>query len=127
MPIKCIIITESLVNGSLPESLIKYEERRYPHLMSGVEPVEIILLQVPESEVPRAAFDLSEVLLPRKFYAHFVTIDALCIVYPGCVYVLKRGDADSLRRCKAMGRMFDVPEDQMPFEAMFEVDHPNVQ
>lgn len=126
MPIKCITITESLVNGSLPETLGRYEERRYAHLLSGVEPVEIILLQVPASELPRAAFELSEILLPQKFYAHFVTSDALYVVYPGCVYVLKRGDSESLLRCKSIGTMFNVPEDQMPFEEMFEVDHPNV-
>ena len=141
--VKGIVIRESLRNGELPRELSPFVADRYQYFLGGMLEVEIIVLRVDEQMVPNAACLLAETLIPQGYYAHFVQFllaktlapqgycdyfvfpDRLWVVFPNSVVIAPYGDTEALQRCRTLGRRYGIPEDQMPFEAMFEVDHPN--
>ena len=122
---KGLIIRESLRDGTMPSELIPRIVDQYTHALGGGKGVEIIVLKMDQSEVPSAAFLLAKHLVDEEYYAHFVCGNRLCVVFPNIVCFVIKGDKVSLERSLSIGRLCKVPDDQMPFEAMFEVDHPN--
>lgn len=125
MKVKGLVILESLWDCVIPSELVPLVTDRYAHQLEGAGRVEILVLQVAESDLLSAAVLLSKHLVAEKYYAHFVWEKTLCVVFPHIIcFALKENEA-TIEHSKSVGRMFNVPDEQMPFEAMFEVDHPN--
>lgn len=120
-----IVLQESLVGRKLPESCRGLQARRYPHLLSGVTPVEIIELVVPNGIVREIALELSSALETHGFYAHLLDGHRMLVVLPGEVLLVRRGDRATELAAQAAGRKYGIPMAQMRFEDMFEVDHPD--
>lgn len=125
MNIRGIIIRESLASGKLPALLEEQLTRTYTHYLDGKVPVEILLVTLPQADLPQATFALAHNLHPTGYYAHFIeNRSRLYIVFPGCICIATKGDAGSIAVAKVVGRSFSIPDRQMHFELMFEKDHP---
>lgn len=141
--VKGIVIRESLRDGELPGKLLPFVATRYQHSLAGIREVEILVLRINAQMLSDAATILAESLLPKGYYAHFVETlpteflapqgfldyfvlpDRLWIVFPRSVVIAHWGDSEAFQRCRILGRGFDIPDDQMPFEALFDKDHPH--
>ena len=118
-----MIIAESLTDPNLlmdPEWAIV---DRYPMLMDGKYPIEIVIVDVSRSLLLNALEKIERTLLPTKYYAHFVDGATMYVVYPSTLSVVRRDDQESMRRCLEVGRLFEVPEAQLPIEKMFQFGH----
>lgn len=109
----------------MPDHVDSFVTKQYEHLLSGEAAVEILVLEVSRSEFYSIAFALAEHMLDEGFYAHFIDGDRLWVIFPNCVCTALRGDTTAIERCRAFGRSFKVPEEQMPFDQLFVKDHPN--
>jgi hypothetical protein len=125
MKVKGLVIIESLHDHVLPPELVPLVTDRYDHQLEGADHVEILVLQVDELNVLSAAASLSKHLIAENYYAHFVWEKTLCIVFPHIICFALKENEVTIEHSKSVGRMFNIPDEQMPFEAMFEVDHPN--
>lgn len=98
----------------------------YQYNLEGDEatPVSICVVEIPADKVASTTLLLAKRLVPKRYYAHFVAGNLLYVVFPMCVYLVIRGDRSSAEHCRLIGRMFDIPDEQMPFEGLFEDDHP---
>ncbi|HEY7483622.1 MAG TPA: hypothetical protein VH912_04100 [Streptosporangiaceae bacterium] len=120
-----IVFRESLVAGSLPAEPPATVARRYRYLLDGTFPVEVIELRVAARAAPALAMRLAEALHPARYYAHIVGADRMYVIFPSCVAIVRRGDAESAGRAQEVGRRFGIPMRQMRFLEMFEIDHPD--
>lgn len=125
MPIRGLIVRESLRDRRIPEQLASNITRCYPHALGGEDPVEIVELEVEAADLLQVAFGLSDRLVPRKYYCHFVDSEQMLVVFPGCVCTVRIGDGEGAGRCRSIGALFGIPESQMRFEEMFHHDHPD--
>jgi hypothetical protein len=122
---RAIVLRESLTDGHLPARLPGRVVRRYPHLLSGVLPVEVIEITLAQEDVPVVAFALAGCLVPEGFYAHLVSEDLMIVVFPRCITQIPRHDADAVVRAQRIGQTFGIPLNQMRFAEMFTTDHPD--
>lgn len=122
---RAVVIRESLVGGQLPAELPLGEPREYPHLLDEATPIHIIEFPVTAEAALPAAMQLAEVLLPEKYYAHLVLEADMLIAFPNTVIHLRRNDQQAERQAQAIGRTFAIPDEQMRFLEMFDVDHPD--
>ena len=122
---RAIVLRESLTEGDLPAGLPGRVVRRYPHLLSGVLPVEVIEITVAPEDVPVVAFALAGCLVPDGFYAHLLSEDLMIVVFPGCITQIPRHDADAVVRAQRIGETFGISLNQMRFAEMFTTDHPD--
>ncbi|MFI9640896.1 hypothetical protein ACIG87_12650 [Micromonospora sp. NPDC051925] len=120
-----LVLMESLTDGRLPMPLPAVVVRRYPHLLGGTLPVQIAELAVTRHRVLAVAMQVAKVLLPKRFYAHFLDDERMYVVFPNCVTVVLRDDPVSADTARAVGALFDIPAVQMRFEEMFVNDHPD--
>lgn len=127
MSARGLIIRESLTDDALPEALLPYVTKRYTHLLGGIKPVEVAVLEAPANSIPEVAGTLAARLRFPGYYAHFIDGDRLWVIFPHCICFVLRGDQASADRCVAIGSLFGIPENQMKFQALFEVDHPNAR
>ncbi len=126
MTARGIVIRESIIGQILPSELDTYVVKKYPYKMDGVVPVEILVLEVGETELSSVLFVFMELLI-EGYYAHFVEAekDKLYVVFPHNVCVVLRNDEITAERCRAIGRTYNIPVVQMSFEELFEEDHPH--
>ncbi|MGW5515364.1 hypothetical protein [Nocardia africana] len=122
---RAVVIRESLAGGELPAGLVTSEGREYPHLLDEATPIHIIEFPVAAVTALQVAMQLSESLLPQKYYAHLVRDDDMLIAFPNTVVRLRRNDTAGERNAQAIGRVFAIPDEQMRFLEMFAVDHPD--
>ena len=121
--VRGMIIKESLTDpGLLSDAAWKIVER-YPMRMDGKFPIEIVMVDVHRDALLGTLEKIGEGLLPIRFYAHFVDGATMYVVYPRTVSVVRCGDEVSARRCIEVGRLFEVPEAQLPIEKMFQFGH----
>ncbi len=118
-----MILAESLTDQSVIEGGQFKIEDRYPMLMDGVTPVEVVMVSVATSCLLPALVDISKALLPRRFYAHFVDGDLMYVVFPSTISVVEKSSKSDAVTCIEVGRKFDVPESQLPIERMFSFRH----
>lgn len=121
---RAIIIEESLKGGGLPSGFYGTRVKEYKHPLDEDTMITIIELAVAERHALDAGMALSRVLLPRLYYAHLLSDQSMYVVFPNCVMYLARGDEAGQQQARAIGRTFDIPDSQMRFLEMFEVDHP---
>ncbi|MFD7614386.1 hypothetical protein [Streptomyces sp. NPDC059828] len=125
--LRAVVITESLVGGSLPETFSGMEDRRYPHLMDERTPVEIIELTVPSERAPGLALELAAALKPRLYYAHLLDEERMLVAFPRTVVEIPRGDTEAIARARAVGALFGIPAGQLRFAEMWDTDHPDAR
>jgi hypothetical protein len=127
MAFRGLIIQESLPEGVLRSVFDSYITHEYEYALEGENSpsVTICVVDVPESNLSEVMFLLADQLFPLRYYAHFVMTDRIAVVFPKCVYFVGKDDVDGAETCRKIGRMFDIPDEQMPFEALFYNDHPN--
>jgi hypothetical protein len=123
--VRGIVLRESLVDGVLPMPMSATVVRRYPHLLDGRTPVEVIELAVTRDRTLAVAMQLAQALLPERFYAHLVDDTRMYVCFPNCLVVVHRGDDDSIRQAQEIGARFGIPARQMRFGEMFDNDHPD--
>jgi hypothetical protein len=118
-----MIIKESLGDLGLLSNPVLNVVEKYPMRMDGKYPIEIIMVDVSGDGLAETLALVSEKLLPKKFYAHFVDGDLMYVVYPWTISVVKRHDDASARACIEVGATFDVPAAQLPIHKMFNFGH----
>lgn len=121
--VRGMIIKESLADPCLLAEADWRIVERYPMRMDGKIPIEVFIVEVDRDSLPEALETVAGGLLPSKFYAHFVDGATMYVVYPLTVSVVQRSDPPSARRCIEVGRVFDIPEAQLPIEKMFQFGH----
>ncbi len=124
-PFRTVVIRESLVGRELPADLRGTVTREYPHLLDEATPINIIELDVEPGAALDAAMQLAGALLPTKYYAHLLSELEMYIAFPNTVVRLQHGDDQGTRQAQAIGRTFAIPDEQMRFLEMFDVDHPD--
>lgn len=127
MKARALAIVEGLREQRVPTCLGAYVVSQYTHLMDNERPVQIVVFEVDRDEVYVFGVMLSRALAAREYYAHIVVDNELIIVFPECLCLASRGDRVSFDRARAIGAVFGVPQHQMPFESMLDVDHPNAK
>jgi hypothetical protein len=121
--IRGMILTESLIDQSyLVRGNFKIEER-YPMLMDGIKPVEVVIISIEKSNLFTTLIDISKLLLPKGFYAHFVEYNLMYVVYPSTITVVEKGNKLDSQLCIELGHRFGIPEYQLPIDRMFEFRH----
>lgn len=123
---RAIVILESLRDNTIPAELDSLKRiTTYRHALDVDQPITITELAVPDNDGLQVAMVLARALEPTKYYAHLVGDGLLLIAFPHAVVRAARGDADALAAAKKVGAVFAIPEDQMRFGEMFDVDHPD--
>ncbi|MCX4098042.1 hypothetical protein [Nocardia sp. alder85J] len=122
---RAVVIRESLLGEKLPADLPAIGAREYPHLLDEATPIHIIEFPVDQDAALNVAMQLAEALLPEKYYAHLVRDTDMLIAFPNTIVRLRVGDEPGERRVRAIGRTFAIPDEQMRFLEMFDVDHPD--
>lgn len=120
-----IVLRESLAGGALPMPMPATVVRRYPYLLDGRTPVEVIELAVTHERALAVAMQLAQALLPERFYAHLLDDMRMYVCFPNCLVVVHRGDEASIRQAQEIGARFGIPARQMRFGEMFDNDHPD--
>jgi hypothetical protein len=120
-----IVLRESLVNGALPMPMPATVVRRYPYLLDGRTPVEVIELAVTQRHALVVAMQFAEALLPEGFYSHLLDDTRMYVCFPHCLVLVRRGDEASVRQAQEIGARFGIPVRQMRFGEMFDNDHPD--
>jgi hypothetical protein len=123
--VRGILLREGLVGGAVPMPMPATVVRRYPHLLDGRTPVEVIELAVTRDRALAVAMQLAQALLPERFYAHLVDDTRMYVCFPNCLVVVRRGDDGSVRQAQEIGARFGIPARQMRFGEMFANDHPD--
>ncbi|MGQ0776167.1 MAG: hypothetical protein ACT4NY_17365 [Pseudonocardiales bacterium] len=123
--VRGIVLKESLVHGDLPMPMSATVVRRYPYLLDGRMPVEVIELAVTRKWVLAVAMQIAEALLPGRFYAHLLDSARMYVCFPNCLVLVQRGENDSVQRAQEIGTRFGIPIRQMRFAEMFDRDHPD--
>jgi len=121
-----IFIRESLIDGRLPAGLEEMVIDQHSHMLGGIEPVQILVTSSPLDRLPEMAMAVSFSLIPKRFYAHFIDAKLLWVIFPKMICFVPQGDSVAADRVRTVGRMFAIQEKQMPFEELFEHDHPNI-
>ncbi len=107
----------------MPEVVAHHAVHTYPFLLNGA-PVHITVVRVPMDKFPAALLGVSEAIAPERYYAHFILDEMLYVSFPGVICSIRKGDGLAMQTAKAIGTMFRIPMEQMPFEGLFTEDHP---
>ncbi len=120
-----LVIDESLGPCGRPKWLNRHVHSTHQHLLDGKTSIKVLEVLIEASEIESVALALSQCLLPRQFYIHFVGSSNMFIVFPKCVCVVDREDQSTAEQCRRIGEVFGIPAEQMQFERLFDHDHPN--
>lgn len=119
------IVIESSLTRALPNDWQTRLLSRRAHRLDGLEEIIVLEFRVDAADDGRAALDLAARLRAPGFYAHIIRGDRLIVVFPNTIFVLERGDSNMIDRCSTYGRSLAIPDSQMRFHRMFDVDHPD--
>lgn len=121
-----IVLRQSLQTEVLPEEITRWVADEHAHLLSGKDAVDVLVLLCPYQDLCQLLATLARQLKPTRYYAHFVSGDTMYVVFPSCIVLVARGDEVMAQRARDIGAVYRVPDVEMKFEQLFEVDHPNV-
>ena len=121
-----IVLRQSLQTKVLPEEITRWVADKHAHLLSGKDEVEVLVLLCPCQDLWQLLSTLARQLKPTRYYAHIVSGDTMYVVFSSCIVQLARGDQVMAQRAREIGAVYGVPDVEMKFEQLFEVDHPNV-
>lgn len=124
--VRGLVVRQSLVSSELPETLTRFVTNEHTHLLSGTEPVDIVVLQCREDELWPLLTVLARQLKPTRYFAHFISGSTMYVVFPSCIVLVSRNDQATAKRAREIGAIFGIPNMEMKFEQMFELDHPDV-
>ena len=126
LSLRGIILRESLISEKLPIGLEEYLINTQSIILGDLgKKVEVLTVNIPKSDLPAFAFALADNLRPIGYYAHFIeNNDRLYIIYPKAICIADRNNEETIAQCKKIGGIYSIPENQMPFELMFDEDHP---
>ncbi len=125
MDVRGVFIRESLIDRRLPAGLEEMVIDQHQHMLGSVEPVQIVVTLSSAERLSEMAMAVSFSLIPKRFYAHFINGNLLCVIFPKIICFVHKGDSATFDRVRAVGRTFAIPDKQMPFEELFKYDHPN--
>lgn len=121
-----IVLRQSLQTEVLPEEIARWVADQHPHLLSGKDEVDVLVLLCPHQELWELLVTLARQLKPTRYYAHFVSGDTMYVVFPSCIALLARDDELTAHRARDIGAVYGIPDVEMKFEQLFKMDHPNV-
>jgi hypothetical protein len=119
------IVLESSLASELPQEWDRRLLSRRVHRLGSLSDAVVLEYSVKAATEQQAAFELAARLRAPGFYAHIVRDDSLIVIFPSAIFLLKEYDADTIKRCREFGLTLGIPGDQMQFELMFTVDHPD--
>lgn len=122
---KLVLIEES-VEGPIPGELLGRREKRFGTTLANDAAVTVSESEIDDARAEEVIIALAKRLLPARYYCHVVRNAEFLVAFPNCVVVVKRDDQESAELCRAVGRRFAIPDVEMQFERMFEVDHPDL-
>ena len=125
LSLRGVILRESLISKKLPTGLEKYLINTQSITLGDLgKKVEVLTVSIPKSDLPGFAFAIADDLRPTGYYAHFVeNNNRLYIIYPKTICIADRNNKETIAQCKKIGSIYSIPENQMPFELMFDEDH----
>ena len=124
-PIRGLVIRQSLKHEVLHSNLEVHLSGSHQHNLGGQQEVEILEFLVERTNLWPVMCDLSKLLKPKRFYAHFIDGNYMYVVFPYCVVIVVDSDISSLKRAQAIGDTFGIPTREMRFLEIFKADHPN--
>lgn len=122
-----IVLMQGLKRAALPAQLNGLVERQYRHFLGGTHgTVDISLLRVEPSIAPTVAFALSSVLLPERYYARINDRSRMYVSFPNSVVCVLKSKPQTAVVARRIGEIYNVNQEHMRFEEMFEFDHPEM-
>ena len=121
---RAIVIESSLI-VELPGTWTNRLLSRRVHRLDGLDDVTVLEYSVEAGTNGQTAIELAERLRAPGYYAHIIGGDTMIVVFPHTIFLLRRGDPETIGRCRAYGRTLVIPDSQMQFERMFDSDHPD--
>lgn len=121
--VKGMIIVESLTDHAVLDSALFRVTERYPFMMDGKDPVEIVMVEVAPSATLEALTVVAGALAQRRYYAHFVDGETMHVVFPSTIVVVRKGHPDDETACLEVAESRDIPPIQLPFGRMFHFGH----
>jgi hypothetical protein len=121
---KLIAILES-IDRELPDWLTAGETRRFSAQLADGTPITVVESEFEDERVEEAMLLMSELLLPERYYAHVVFKGSLLVAFRNCRFRLRRGDLRTVDLCRNVGMMLGIPAQEMQFDLMFDIDHPD--
>lgn len=122
---RAIVIKESLLSATLPETMSAGLVREYHHELDEKTPITIIESLVEPAAAAGLSFELAGLLKDELFYAHLVDDERMLVAFPRAVVEVRRGHERDEHVAQQVGRLFSIPLAQMQFLAMFDTDHPD--
>lgn len=95
------------------------------HELSTLGPVTIREYKVEKGESWCVAVQLARQMRSPGWYAHLHCGDSLLVAFPHTVVEVRRGNDGTAALARRVGALFEIPDTQMRFEEMFDVDHPD--
>lgn len=122
---RLIVVEESL--GDRCASIAAYPLRdRFSYALADELPVTIAEFHVPDDDVLRVADQIASSIEQERYFAHFwLNAAELLVVFPRCLVRLRRDDRRSVDLAQTIGRQLGIPDAEMRFPEMFDVDHPD--
>lgn len=122
-----LVLRQSLLAEELPNSLRHFVVNTHDHLLGGKKSVEVLILECEGTQLLSLVDKLSRMIKKSGFYAHFIVASSLMyVVFPFCIVSIQRDNPATAELARKVGALFNIPQNEMKFEQLFEVDHPNV-
>lgn len=122
---RAIVIKESLVSDTWPETMSAGLVRVYHHELDEKTPITIIESLVEPAAAAGLSLELAGLLKDKLFYAHLVDDERMLVAFPRAVVEVRRGHGHDEHVAQQVGQLFAIPPEQMQFLAMFDTDHPD--
>lgn len=122
---RAIVIRESLICNTLPETMTAGFVREYHHELDEQTPITIIESMVEPAAAPGLSLELAGLLKDQLFYAHLVDDERMLVAFPRTVVEVRRAHEPDEHVAQQVGQLFSIPLAQMQFLAMFDTDHPD--
>jgi hypothetical protein len=120
------VLMQFVVGETLPDVLMQFVVDKHTHLLGGTELVDVLVLQCSDYELLPLLTVVAQQIKPNRYYAHFIYGSIMYVVFPLCIVLVSRNDKITAQQARVIGSIFGIPAEQMKFEQLFEVDHPDV-